>query len=208
MVIQTDLIAGLQDTRFLGCTRRSVTGTGQPAAHPRACVQTRPPALGGPRDRKPGAQESKRWPPDVNNYPDPLKRRPSLDLASAGPAPHRPLTHSCRPPLRVREKALGRRGQSPGNAPRPSTPLRHCRPGSGQSGLRRGALGGPFPGVHAPGRPPAPRPAPHGLGSRPPSCRGRLARDTPTEQAGTAGAKGAQRAEWCPRSPPPAFRRG
>lgn len=152
MVIQTDLIAGLQDTRFLGCTRRSVTGTGQPAAHPRACVQTRPPALGGPRDRKPGAQESKRWPPDVNNYPDPLKRRPSLDLASAGPAPHRPLTHSCRPPLRVREKALGRRGQSPGNAPRPRTP-----PASLQARFRAvwaeaGRPGGPLPGCPCPGQ--------------------------------------------------------
>lgn len=74
VVIQTDLIAGRHDTHFLDCTRRSVRGAGQPAAHPGACVQTRPPALRGPRGRKrvlPVIRSSfsvvKKMPPDVNN---------------------------------------------------------------------------------------------------------------------------------------------
>lgn len=38
VVIQTELIAGRHDMRCLRCTRRSVRGAGQPAAHPWACV--------------------------------------------------------------------------------------------------------------------------------------------------------------------------
>lgn len=152
--------------------------------------------------------------PDVDNQPalSPYRALAFALFSLSGPCPSSPLDSQPPPPLRVREKAPGRWGQSPGNATRvqcaPGVIARQV-PGSGGSGGCQGGRGDvprggeeALPSRLSPsgvGGLPAPSCTPCGQGARPPSCCGRRpgirrpsgqARDAPRPLRAECGPRG------------------
>lgn len=126
--------------------------------------------------------------PDVDNQPalSPYRALAFALFSLSGPCPSLPLDSQPPPPLRVREKAPGRWGQSPGTATRlqcaPGVIARQV-PGSGGSGGCQGGIGDvprggeeALPSRLSPsgvGGLPAPSCTPCGQSARLPSCCGR-----------------------------------